>query len=72
MMDADTSKYFDRVAHHRLRGILDLRIKDGVIRRTIDKWSKAGIIDAGHTVYFSAAFCSGCALDSCLLSETVA
>ena len=35
MMDADISKYFDRVAHQRLRGILDLRIKDGVIRRVV-------------------------------------
>ena len=47
VIDADISKYFDRIAHHRLREILDLRIKDGVIRRMIDKWLKAGIIDAG-------------------------
>ncbi len=47
VIDADISKYFDRIAHHRLREILDLRIKDGVIRRMIDKWLKAGMIDAG-------------------------
>ena len=47
VIDADISKYFDRIAHHRLREILGLRIKDGVIRRLIDKWLKAGMIDAG-------------------------
>ena len=47
VIDADISKYLNRIAHHRLREILDLRIKDGVIRRMIDKWLKAGIIDAG-------------------------
>ena len=62
-MDADISKYFDRIAHRRLRGNLDLRIKDGVIRRMIDKWLKAGIIDADCTAQLSAAFCSGCVLD---------
>ena len=47
VIDADLSKYFDSIAHHRLREVLDLRIKDGVIRRMIDKWLKAGVMDAG-------------------------
>ena len=47
VIDADISKYFDSIEHPRLRAVLDLRIKDGVIRRMIDKWLKAGVMDAG-------------------------
>ncbi len=46
-IDADVEKYFDTIRHDQLRKILDLRIKDGVIRRMIDKWLKAGILDEG-------------------------
>ena len=30
-----------------LRGLLELRIKDGVIRRLIDKWLGAGVLENG-------------------------
>jgi RNA-directed DNA polymerase len=38
---------FDSIDHGHLRSFLDLRIKDGVIRRMIDKWLKAGVLDRG-------------------------
>ena len=38
VIDADVEAYFDTIDHRRLRAFLDLRIKDGVIRRMIDKW----------------------------------
>ena len=41
VIDADLSEYFDSIEHGHLRTILDLRIKDGVVRRMIDKWLKA-------------------------------
>ena len=47
VIDADISKYFDSIDHGHLRSFLDLRIKDGVIRRMIDKWLKAGVLDRG-------------------------
>lgn len=47
VIDADISKYFDSIYHGYLRSFLDLRIKDGVIRRMIDKWLKAGVLDRG-------------------------
>jgi len=47
VIDADISKYFDSIDHRHLRGFLDLRIEDGVIRRMIDKWLKAGVLDRG-------------------------
>ncbi len=54
VLDADLRKYFDSLSHARLREILDLRIKDGVIRRMIDKWLNAGIMDDGEWVRPSA------------------
>ena len=47
VIDADIESCFDRIDHEHLRDFLDLRIKDGVIRRMIDKWLKAGVLDKG-------------------------
>lgn len=47
VIDADVKGYFDSIEHQRLREFLDLRIRDGVIRRMIDKWLKAGVLDKG-------------------------
>ncbi|MCJ8510346.1 group II intron reverse transcriptase/maturase [Rhizobium lemnae] len=47
VIDADISKYFDTIDHGHLRSFLDLRIRDGVIRRMIDKWLNAGVLDQG-------------------------
>ena len=47
LIDADFEAYFDTIDHGHLLNFLDLRIKDGVIRRMIDKWHKAGVLDAG-------------------------
>ena len=40
VIDADIRKYFDSIDHGKLREFLDLRVKDGVIRRMIDKCSR--------------------------------
>lgn len=34
---------FDSIPHVHLRTFLDRRVTDGVIRRMIDKWLKAGL-----------------------------
>ena len=47
VIDADISKYFDSIPHALLRQFLDKRIRDSVIRRMIDKWLKAGVLEAG-------------------------
>ena len=39
--------YFDTISHQQLRKFLDLRIKDGVVRKMLDKWLKAGVLDKG-------------------------
>jgi RNA-directed DNA polymerase len=48
VLDVDISKYFDTIDHQALRGFLDRRVTDGVIRRMIDKWLKAGVMEEGH------------------------
>jgi group II intron reverse transcriptase/maturase len=47
VVDIDISKYFDSIPHAHLRGFLDQRVKDGVVRRMIDKWLKAGVLEEG-------------------------
>jgi group II intron reverse transcriptase/maturase len=47
VISIDIEKYFDSINHRQLRGILDQRVRDGVIRRTIDKWLKAGVLENG-------------------------
>ena len=47
VIDADVSNYFSSISHTQLRSFLDLRIRDGVVRRMIDKWLKAGVLEEG-------------------------
>lgn len=51
IIDADMSNYFGSINHGRLREFLDLRIKDGVIRKMIDKWLKAGVLEDSQVSY---------------------
>lgn len=45
VLEVDIKAYFDSIDHGRLRTILDQRIRDGVLRRAIDKWLKAGVME---------------------------
>jgi len=47
VLDVDISKYYDTIQHDHLRAFLDRRVTDGVIRRMIDKWLKAGVLECG-------------------------
>ncbi|MGK0442701.1 MAG: retron-type reverse transcriptase [Pseudohongiellaceae bacterium] len=47
IIDADISKFFDKMPHDRIREILHLRTNDGVIIRLIGKWLKAGVVEDG-------------------------
>jgi group II intron reverse transcriptase/maturase len=48
VLDVDVRKYFDSIPHPHLRAILDQRVTDGVIRRMIDKWLNAGVLEDEH------------------------
>jgi len=47
VLEIDIQRFFDTVDHGHLRGFLDRRVRDGVIRRAIDKWLKAGVMESG-------------------------
>ena len=47
VVEADIQGFFDNLDHACLRSFLDQRVRDGVVRRTIGKWLKAGIFEDG-------------------------
>jgi group II intron reverse transcriptase/maturase len=47
VVEVDLKDYFGSLSHNQLRSFLDRRVKDGVIRRVIDKWLKAGVMEEG-------------------------
>lgn len=49
VLEVDIKDFFGTINHGYLRGFLDQRIKDGVIRKAIDKWLKAGVLEDGET-----------------------
>ena len=48
IIDLDIQSFFDDVEWGQLRGFLDQRVRDGVIRRAIGKWLNAGVMEAGE------------------------
>ncbi len=51
VLEIDIKSFFDTVDHGHLRSFLDQRVRDGVIRRMIDKWLKAGVLEDGSVSY---------------------
>ncbi len=47
VLEVDIQGYFENINHKYLRECLDLRVSDGVLRRSIDKWLKAGVMEDG-------------------------
>jgi group II intron reverse transcriptase/maturase len=48
IIDADIKSFFDTIDHTKLRSILDQRVRDGVIRRLVDRWLNAGVLEQGR------------------------
>jgi len=48
VIEVDIQGFFDSLDHQHLRSFLDLRVRDGVLRRAIDKWLKAGVLEDGQ------------------------
>jgi group II intron reverse transcriptase/maturase len=48
VVEVDIKSYFDTVDHGHLRSFLDRRVRDGVLRRALDKWLKAGVLEDGN------------------------
>ena len=51
VLDIDIKRYFDTISHSHLQSFLDQRVTDGVVRRMIDKWLKAGVLEDGSLSY---------------------
>ena len=51
VIDLDIECFFDTVEGSHLRSFLDLRVRDGVIRRAIGKWMNAGVMEGGEVSY---------------------
>jgi len=47
MIEADIESFFDTIDHAQLRSVLDQRVRDGVIRRLVDRWLNAGVMENG-------------------------
>ncbi len=47
ILEMDIAKCFDMLDRGHLRNFLDKRVRDGVIRKAIDKWMKAGVFEEG-------------------------
>lgn len=48
VLEVDIRKYFDTLNWKQLREMLDRRVRDGVIRRQLNKWLKAGVWEKGE------------------------
>jgi len=48
VLELDIQKFFDSLDHAHLREMLSRRIRDGVLKRLIGKWLKAGVLEDGR------------------------
>lgn len=51
ILEVDIRKFFDTLDHAHLREFLRLRVRDGVLKRLIGKWLKAGVMESGSVSY---------------------
>jgi len=51
IIDADLKDYFGSINHGILRELIARRVNDGVIKRMLNKWLKAGILENGQIYY---------------------
>jgi RNA-directed DNA polymerase len=51
VIEADIESFFDSIDHGMLRSVLDRRVRDGVVRRLIDRWLNAGVMESGRLMF---------------------
>ena len=51
VMEVDIRKFFDTLDHAHMREFVQRRVRDGVLRRLIGKWLKAGVMEDGAVTY---------------------
>ena len=48
VIDLDIQGFFDALDHRYLRSFMDQQVRDGVLRRSVDKWLQAGVMEEGR------------------------
>jgi RNA-directed DNA polymerase len=66
VLELDITAFFDSLDHSQLRRILDQRVRDGVLRRTIDKWLAAGVLEGEELSHPDAGTPQGGVVSPCL------
>ena len=66
VIDLDIENYFGSISHPHLRSFLDRRVTDGVIRRMINKWLKAGVLEDGLLRHATEGSPQGGVISPCL------
>ena len=51
ILEVDIRKFFDHLDHQHLRDLLQHRVNDGVLKKLINKWLKAGVMEDGNVSY---------------------
>jgi len=51
VLEVDIRQFFDTIDHSHLREFVSRRVRDGVLRRLIGKWLKAGVMEDGGLSY---------------------
>ena len=51
ILEVDIRKFFDHLDHKHLRELLQHRVNDGVLKKLINKWLKAGVMEDGNVSY---------------------
>jgi RNA-directed DNA polymerase len=66
VLEVDVRKCYDSIPKAKLRECLSRRVTDGVVRRLIDKWLKAGVLEEGTIHYPTTGTPQGCVISSVL------
>jgi len=66
ILEVDIKSFFDSLSHSQLRCMLDQRVRDGVLRRTIDKWLAAGVMEESEWSQPDAGTPQGGVVSPCL------
>ena len=71
ILEVDIRKFFDTLDHAHLRGFIRHRVCDGVLRRLIGKWLKAGVLEEGAVTYPAAGSPQGGVMTPPTQSQTL-
>jgi len=51
VIEVDIRKFFDKIPHESLHGVVRRRVRDGVLLRMIGKWLNAGVMEEGSVTH---------------------